>query len=60
MQLKSNFFKYLNLFFFISFLMSFSFLLHANVQANGKEITEIVMRSGQRDDGVGAGVQNLT
>ena len=48
MQLKSNFFKYLNLVFFISFLMSFSFLLHAKVQANGKEITEIVVMSDLR------------
>ena len=48
MQLKSNFFKYLNLIFFISFLVSFSFLLHANVQANGKEITEIVVMSDLR------------
>ena len=48
MQLKSNFLKYLNLVFFTSFLMIFSSILHAKVQANGKEIIEIVVMSDLR------------
>ena len=54
MQLKSNFFKYLNLVFFTSFLMNFSSILHAKVQANGKEIIEIVVMSDLRKNTVDA------